>query len=99
MFLRLNSDWAGCHKTRKSTSGYVIYFAGGPISWKSKLQQAVALSSCEAEYVALTEVVKEILWLVRHFKALGVDLDIPVFVFGDNTAAIALAKNPVDHQS
>jgi hypothetical protein len=57
-----------------------------------------ALSSCEAEYVALTEAVKEILWLVQHFRALGVELEVPIFIFGDNTAAIALAKNPVFHQ-
>lgn len=93
-----DSDWAGCQKTRKSTSGYVVYFAGGPVSWKSKLQVITALSSCEAEYVALTEAVKEILWLVQHFGALGIKLEVPIFVFGDNTAAIALAKNPVFHQ-
>jgi transposase InsO family protein len=93
-----DSDWAGCQVTRRSTSGYVAYFAGGPISWKSKLQVVTALSSCEAEYVALTEAVKEILWLVQHFRALGVELEVPIFIFGDNTSAIALAKNPVFHQ-
>jgi hypothetical protein len=93
-----DSDWAGCQVTRRSTSGYVAYFAGGPVSWKSKLQVVTALSSCEAEYVALTEAVKEMLWLVMHFRALGVELEVPIFIFGDNTAAIALAKNPVFHQ-
>ena len=92
-----DSDWAGCKTTRRSVSGYVIYFAGGPIAWKSKMQTIVAQSSCEAEYIALGETVKEILWLIQHFKELDITLE-PTFIFGDNTASIALAKNPVNHQ-
>lgn len=93
-----DSDWAGCKKTRKSVSGFVVYFAGAPISWKSKSQPTVAMSSCEAEYVALSVAVREIMWLIQFFGELNVKLDLPIFVFGDNTASIELAKNPVHHE-
>ena len=93
-----DSDWAGCRKTRKSVSGFVVYLGKTPISWKSKTQPTVALSSCEAEYVALSITVKEILWITQFFKEVGHDLELPIFIFGDNTAAIALAKDPVHHE-
>ena len=93
-----DSDWAGCKITRRSTSGFLVYFAGGPISWKSKLQTTTALSSCEAEYVALTLAVKDVLHLHQLFNELGVSLEKPTMIFGDNSAAISLAKNPVNHQ-
>ena len=54
-----DSDYAGDLDKRRSTTGYVFIFAGGPISWKSTLQSTVALSITEAEYMAITEVVKE----------------------------------------
>jgi histone deacetylase 1/2 len=98
LFAYSDSNWAGCRRTRKSVSGFVVFLAGGPVSWKSKLQYTVALSSCEAEYMALTETVKEVLWLLQHLKELGVKTNCPVSLFADNQAAIALAKNPVHHQ-
>jgi hypothetical protein len=93
-----DSDWAGCKTTRRSTSGFLVYFAGGPISWKSKMQPTIALSSCEAEYVALTVAVKDVLFLHQLFSELGVEIESPTLIFGDNVASIALAKNPVKHE-
>ena len=58
-----DSDQAGDHATRKSTSGFIFMLNGGPVSWCSKKQARVALSSTEAECVALTFAAKEATWL------------------------------------
>lgn len=60
-----DADWAGDKSTRRSTTGYVFKLAGGAISWRSKLQPTVALSSTEAEYRAITEAGQELLLLRR----------------------------------
>ena len=57
--LYTDSDYAGDRHTYKSTSGYVSFLAGGPISWQSKRQSVVAQSSTEAEYIAMSELAKE----------------------------------------
>lgn len=54
-----DSDWAGNHSTRKSTSGFIFMLNGGPVSWCSRRQATVALSSTEAEYITLTLASKE----------------------------------------
>ena len=58
-----DSDWGGDYPTRKSTTGYLFTFNNTAISWSSKLQKTIALSSCEAEYMALKETIKEFTWL------------------------------------
>jgi hypothetical protein len=55
-----DSDWAGEAETRISVTGFIIYLLGVPICWRSKGQKGVTLSSSEAEYVAISEAVKEI---------------------------------------
>ncbi|KAL5713859.1 hypothetical protein ACHQM5_015896 [Ranunculus cassubicifolius] len=61
---------AGDIDSMKSTSGYLFTFAGGAVSWQAKLQKCVALSTTEAEYIAVTECCKEMRWLKRFFKEL-----------------------------
>ena len=61
---------AGDLNGRNSTSAYQFTFAGGAISWQSKLQKCVALSTTEAEYIAVTEATKEMLWLKRFVSDL-----------------------------
>jgi hypothetical protein len=58
-----DSDWAGDPIQRKSTTGYVFFIGNCPISWQSKLQPLIALSSTEAEYIALSVATQEALWL------------------------------------
>jgi transposase InsO family protein len=93
-----DSDWGTDLNSRKSRTGYVIYIGGAPISWRSTTQRSVALSSCEAEFYALADVVKELLWLKQFLAELGIPIDGPIVVGIDNQAAIALAQNPVSHQ-
>ena len=57
-----DADMAGDVDSRKSTSGYLITFAGGAVSWQSKLQKCVALSTTKAEFIAATEACKELLF-------------------------------------
>ena len=58
-----DSDWAGDVNDRKSTSGYLFQVSGGAVTWKSKKQSCVALSTAEAEYVALSSAAQESVWL------------------------------------
>ena len=66
-----DADMAGDVDTRKSTSGYVFTIAGGAVSWCSRLQKIVALSTTEAEYISATEASKEAIWLGRLARELG----------------------------
>ena len=66
-----DTDWAGDPSDRKSTSGYIFMFSDGPISWRSKKQKCVALSTVEAEYVALSGATQEFLWLRQLEVELG----------------------------
>ena len=66
-----DSDWAGCPTTRKSTSGYLVKFMGGPLVAVSRRQKTVALSSCEAEYCTFVDCAKDIIWargIAEFFK-------------------------------
>ena len=60
-----DGDWAGCTKTRKSISGWIFMLCGAAISWQSKKQSVVAMSSCKAEYIALISSAREAVWLRR----------------------------------
>ena len=68
-------NWAGDLDGRKSTSVYLFTFAGGAVSWQSRLQKCVALSTIEAEYIAANEAGKEMLWLKRFLQELGLKQD------------------------
>ncbi|CAI7905761.1 unnamed protein product [Closterium sp. NIES-53] len=92
------SDYAGDPSTRKSTSGYVFTLLGAAVSWQSKKQPTVALSSTEAEYMALTQGAMEAIWLRRLLAELGHPQPNPTPLFCDNQAAISLSHNAVLHR-
>jgi hypothetical protein len=83
---------------RKSRSGHVIMMAGAAVSWFSKKQPVVSISSTEAEYYALSEAVKEVLWVRQVFNEIGIPLNDPTIVHQDNRSTIAIAMNPIQHQ-
>ena len=88
-----DSDWA----VRHSTSGFVFNYCSAAISWGSKKQATVALSSCEAEIVAASEAAKEAVYLHSFLTELGLGDDNPVALSVDNQAARDLAYNPEHH--
>ena len=92
----VDADHAGCSDTKKSTTGYVFTIDGGAVSWMSRLQDIVVLSFTESEYVALTEAVKEMLWLKGLLEQLGLEQK-EYLVHCDNQGAIHLAKNAAYH--
>lgn len=94
-----DADYAGDSETRLSTSGFVMKFCSGPLSWGSQRQRSVSLSTTESEYVAASEAVKELIWLQRFLDEL-LPLEhkkIPL-VLMDNQSAIKLVKNPQFHK-
>ena len=91
-----DSDLVGDVDTSRSTSGYLFTFGGGAVSWQSRLQRCVTLSTTEAEYVAITEGCKEMLWMKRLFKELGIRQNTFV-LYGDSQSAIHVSKNPSFH--
>ena len=95
-----DSDWAGDIDDRKSCTGNVLTLATGPISWKSKKQASVALSTMEAEYAALSEVSREVVYIKRLLIHMGFEKYVtpPINVFCDNQSAIELSKNAVFHK-
>jgi hypothetical protein len=89
-----NASYAPYAIDRKSTSGY-IFISNGPISWRSKKQSIVALSSMEAEYIALVDAAKEGLWLNRLEKEIYSKTSPKVVLMEDNQSAIKMAKNEI----
>jgi len=106
-----DSSWASDLDTRKSTHGYLIKIAGGAVSWKSKRQNVVALSSTEAEYICYSEAAKEAIWLRRLLAEIDLRKPLdgtneaqskwgtsPMIIFGDSQSAIDLSNNPRHHE-
>ncbi|GKU98369.1 hypothetical protein SLEP1_g11381 [Rubroshorea leprosula] len=92
-----DSDWAGDLDDRKSTSGYCFNFGATSFSWSSKKQSVVALSTCEAEYVAAASSACQAIWLLNLMNQIYAPMKGPMKIFVDNVSAIDLAKNPITH--
>jgi hypothetical protein len=88
-----DADWGGCVLTRKSQTGFIFMMAGGPIGWKSQKQSALATSSCQAEYIAMTSAIQEAVWLRNLAADVGIPRLEPTPIGVDNTAVVEL----VDH--
>jgi len=88
----VDSDYAGCLDSRKSLTGFVFTAFGTAISWKASLQKVSALSTSEAEYIALTEAVKESLWLEGIEKELKIPNEV-ITVHYDSQSAIDSSRN------
>jgi hypothetical protein len=92
-----DSDYAGDVEDRKSTSGYVFMLSSGAISWSSKKQPIVTLSTTEAEFISATSCACQAIWLRRILQQLGQNQKESTTIHCDNSSAIKLCKNPVLH--
>ena len=88
-----DSDFASDKETRISVFAYIIYFCGIPIAWRSKGMKSVVLSTTEAEYMALSEVVKELKFIVQLFQTMNIEVELPITVNVGNVGAIWLSNN------
>ena len=93
-----DSDWAGSVDDRNITSGYVFHLGPRVISWASKKQPIVALSTTEAEYVATTATVCQAVWMRRMLRYLCHEQDKGTTIYCDNSSAITLSKNSIFHK-
>jgi hypothetical protein len=91
-----DADWAS-QSDRHSISGYATMIGTGAVTWSSKKQQIIALSSTESEYIGQTHALKEILWIRQFLGELTADFNHPTILYSDNQGAIALAKNNKFH--
>lgn len=93
----VDADWANCQIDRRSYTGFAFVFNNAAICWESKKQRTVALSSTEAEYMALTEATKESMYLGKFFLELGLQELSKISIKIDNQSALMLARNAVFH--
>ena len=91
----VNADWAGNLDNRRSTSGYVLMLNGCAVSWKSKRQSLVALSTAEAEFIAASSLVQEVIYLRRFLLSLGFPQNGPTLIYKENESCIAWAEGAV----
>ena len=91
-----DADYAGDLINRKSTSGMVQFLGTCLVSWSSKKQNSVALSTAEAEYVAAAACCSQVLWIKQQLRDFGINYDC-VTIYCDNTSAICISKDPVHH--
>jgi hypothetical protein len=91
-----DADWAGCKINRKSTSGTCQFLGRSLVSWASKKQNSVALSTAEAEYIAAGQCCAQLLWMRQTLRDYGYKLT-KVTLLCDNESAIRMADNLVEH--
>jgi hypothetical protein len=95
----VDSDFANCEDSRRSTTGFVFIMSGAPISWSSKRQATVAQSTMEAEYFAASEAARDAVWtrnFMNDLKLSGISIDaVPLYI--DNNCALKLSRNPEFH--
>jgi hypothetical protein len=93
-----DSDWASDPNSRCSTTGYIFQINGGTIAWATQKQRTIALSSTEAEYMALAECSKHAIWSIQLLQNLKIKLDLPITIYDDSKGACDIAKNNVFHK-
>jgi hypothetical protein len=93
-----DSDWVGDGTDHKSTSGYVFIFGSGPLCWSSKKQEAISLSTTEAEYRGAVNAATQCIWLQGLLSEFGIQYQIPTVIFCDNQGTIQISTDLVQRQ-
>ena len=91
-----DADWVGSVDDRESTSGGCLYLGKNLVSWMSKKQNSVSLSTAEVEYIATRSCCTQLLWMKKLLHDYGIPQD-TMCIFCDNTSAINLSKNSIQH--
>jgi hypothetical protein len=86
-------DWDGDSETRISVTGFILYLMNVPVCWRSKSQKGVTLSSTEAEYVAMSEAVKEVKFIYYLLLDIGIEVELLIIVKTDNVGTMFMAQN------
>jgi len=97
LYMYSDSNWASDTVDYCSITGYISYFSSAPISWSSQKQPTVALSTMEAEYIALAKATCKAIWLRKLSSELGILTNSPTTIFIDNQSAMCFSENPVFH--
>ena len=88
-----DSNYASDKGTRRSIYGYFVYFGGVAIAWKSKGMRSVVLSTTEAEYIAQSEVVKELKFVIQLLETMNITVETSIIIYVDIMVAIWLSNN------
>jgi hypothetical protein len=92
-----DADWAGCIDDRRSTSGATLYLGECLVSWLSKKQSSISLSTTEVEYIATRTCCTQGLWMKQTLTNILVEYDEPIPIYCVNTSTISISKNPMMH--
>ena len=94
----VDADYARDTVTRRSCTGFVFFLADAPISWQTRQQPSVALSTMESEFMAACAAAQESVWLIQLLKEFGCQFSVPVDIYEDNKACLDYSKNSTNHQ-
>ena len=89
----MTGDYSGDSFVSRSTNGFILYILGIPLSWQPMSQRSMTLSSSKAEWVALSECVQEIIFVIQLLRSMKVLLNLPIIVRFDNAGAIFMTSN------
>jgi hypothetical protein len=97
LIVYIDAYWVGCINDRRSTNGAVFYLGECLVSWLSKKQSSISLSTTEAKYIEATTCCTQVLWMKQTLTDIQVEYDEPIPIYCDNTSAISISNNPVMH--